>query len=357
MAVIDNFWQDRPVFVTGHTGFMGGWLCAYLMHRGARVHGYALPLPTDPSFFDATGLGERLATSKFGDVRDLDALTAAMQSAAPSVVFHLAAQPLVRRAHAEPMETVSTNVMGTANLLEAARHVPSVKAIIVVTTDKVYRNLDRQEPYTEDSELGGREPYSASKAASEFIVDAWRHSYLHAQDIGVASVRAGNIFGGGDWAQDRLVPDAVRTFEKGQPLVLRNPNSTRPWQHVLEPLHGYLTLAERLVSDGEEFAGGWNFGPALNDCRPVGELAQLMAQSWGTGASIEVEPDQRIFEEQFLSLDCSKARSGLGWRPRLSLEQGVEQAIAWYRAYAEGADMWNFTTRQIEDMETMEATA
>ncbi len=353
----ETFWRDRPVFLTGHSGFMGGWLSAFLQDGGARVHGYSLPAPTDPSFFAATGLGDNLAASTFGDVRDLDDLTSAMQAAAPSIVFHLAAQPLVRRAHDEPIETVSTNIMGTANLLEAARQAGSVEAIIVVTTDKVYRNLEREEPYGEKSELGGREPYSASKAGSEFMVEAWRHSYFRGKGVGVSTVRAGNIFGGGDWAQDRIVPDAVRRFSAGQPLILRNPHSTRPWQHVLDPLRGYLTLAERMVAEPQKYSDGWNFGPALEDCREVGKLAAIMAASWGEDASVEVESDQRIFEEKFLSLDCSKAREELGWTPRLPLEQGIEQTMAWYRAHQDGADMWEFTLGQIQQHKSMEAHA
>lgn len=354
---VSTFWQGRVVFMTGHTGFMGGWLATFLKSRGAHVHGYALPPPSNPSFFETTGLAGQLTSSMIGDVRDPDRLRDAICDARPSVVFHLAAQPLVRRAYAEPLETVSTNVMGTANLLEAARHAEGIEAIVVVTTDKVYRNLNRHEPYTEGDELGGREPYSASKAASEFIVDAWRHSYLDVGEKGVATVRAGNIFGGGDWAADRLVPDAVRTFMAGDPLILRHPNSTRPWQHVLDPLYGYLNLAERLVSDRQAYSEGWNFGPVTSDCRPVRELAQLLVQNWGDGASFVVEGDDRIFEERFLSLDCRKAMERLEWTPRWPLETGIKKAIEWYRAFAQGADTWKFTLEQIEQHECQGARA
>lgn len=353
----DSFWNNRPVFLTGHTGFMGGWLAAYLLARGARVHGYALPPDTDPAFFDATGLGHRLASSVLADIGDLDRLSGAIDDVRPSVAFHLAAQPLVRYAHANPMETVATNVMGTANLLEATRRNPGVKAVIVVTTDKVYRNVGQAEPYSEEDELGGREPYSASKAASEFIVDAWHHSYLREQGKGVAAIRAGNIFGGGDWAADRLVPDAIRTFSAGQPLVLRNPASTRPWQHVLDPLRGYLTLAEKLVEQPDDFSGKWNFGPEMQDCRPVIDLAHLIAANWSDDARIAVEGDNSVFEERFLSLDSGKAARRLDWTPRWSLETGVRNAVEWYRAHAEGADMWAFTSDQIEAMDREEANA
>lgn len=348
---MSDFWHDRSVFLTGHTGFMGGWLAALLTRRGARVHGYALPPSTEPSFFEATGLADRIASSTYGDVRDLSALAGAMRKAAPSIVFHLAAQPLVRRAHAEPVETFSTNVMGTAHVLQSMRDISGVEAGVIVTTDKVYRNLDREEPYRETDELGGKEAYSASKAASEFVVDAWRHSYLGPAGIGVATIRAGNIFGGGDWAADRLVPDAIKGFQAGQPLCLRNPNATRPWQHVFDPLPGYLTLAEKLASDRQAFAGGWNFGPALSDCRPVGELAQFLAREWGAGAEVRVEAGDGIFEERLLALDSGKATDRLGWAPRWGLEQAVVKAIAWYRARLEGADMWDFTQGQIAEHE------
>lgn len=330
---------------------MGGWLATYLIHCGANVHGYALAPNTKPTFFDATGLPGRLTSSVLGDIGNLDHLCSALNQADPSIVFHLAAQPLVRYAYANPIETVMSNVMGTANLLEAARRNPRVEAVAVVTTDKVYRNVERAEPYTEDDELGGREPYSASKAASEFIVDAWQHSYLSEQGKGVATIRAGNIFGGGDWAADRLVPDAIRTFSAGQPLVLRNPTSTRPWQHVLDPLRGYLGLAEKLVNQPTQYSGKWNFGPEVQDCRPVADLAHLLATSWSGSARVETQVSDSIFEERFLALDSSKAADRLGWIPHWPLEIGVEKAVQWYQAYAAGADMWSVTISQIEAME------
>ncbi|WP_454888189.1 CDP-glucose 4,6-dehydratase [Sphingobium herbicidovorans] len=353
MGLSNSFWAGRSVFLTGHTGFMGGWLATYLIRRGACVHGYALPPPSSPNFFEVTDLAAHMASSIFADVRDLDALSSAMRDARPSVVFHLAAQPLVRRAFAEPIATVSTNVMGTANLLEAVRHIDGVQAAVVVTTDKVYRNFERHEPYSEDDELGGLEPYSASKAASEFIVDAWRHSYLDTAGVGVATVRAGNIFGGGDWAADRLVPDAVRMFTAGKPLLLRHPNSTRPWQHVLDPLSGYLTLAEQLASDREPYSEGWNFGPATGDCRSVRDVARLMVENWGEDARFEIEGDERIFEQGFLSLSSNKARKRLDWTPRWSLEVGIQNAMEWYRVFAHGADMWEFTLKQMERHESL----
>jgi CDP-glucose 4,6-dehydratase len=337
---------------------MGGWLATLLTFHGAEVHGYALEPPTEPSFFGATHLGRRIAGSIIGDVRDGIKLNNALRDARPEIIFHLAAQPLVRAAYAEPLETFSTNVMGTAQLLDCIRDCDSVEAVLVVTTDKVYFNDNRHASYSENDRLGGKEPYSASKAASELVVDAWRHSYLRSCKIAVATIRAGNIFGGGDWAADRLVPDAVRSFVAGQPLILRNPLSTRPWQHVLDPLPGYLALAERLVTDGEPFSTGWNFGPPIRDCRPVGELARMLASAWSGSASVEVRVDDDIFEEKLLALDSSSAESRLGWRSRWSLEQAVEKTTEWYRAFYANDDMWALTLGQIESFEAAdEATA
>lgn len=345
------FWQGRQVFITGHTGFMGGWLASLLLGLGAKVSGYALAPQDGSGFFEATDLGSRLQESVIGDVRDTGALEAALVGASPSVVFHLAAQPLVRRAYSEPEFTFGTNVMGTVNLLEAVRRCPSVKAVLVVTTDKVYANMNTTHPYCETDRLGGREPYSASKAAAEMVVDAYRHSYFvppGAGDggVGLAAIRAGNIFGGGDWAADRIVPDAVRSFQAGRPLVLRNPASTRPWQHVLDPLPGYLRLAENLCADPAAFSEGWNFGPIVDDCRPVGTLARLLGDAWGEGAEVRVEPDNRIFEEQLLALDSAKAGRRLGWTPRWNLETAVARTVEWYKAYYSRDDVWALTQSQ-----------
>jgi CDP-glucose 4,6-dehydratase len=345
-----EFWNRRKVFITGHTGFMGGWLSSLLLECGAEISGYALAPPTNTNFFEAVGMERRLASHMIGDVRDATTLAEALYDAKPDIVFHLAAQPLVRLAHSEPKQTFDTNIMGTVNLLEAVRKCPSVAATLVITTDKVYRNIGTHVPYSEDDTLGGKEPYSASKAAAELVLDAYRHSYF--QDTGLAAIRAGNIFGGGDWAADRLVPDAVRGFTGGAPLTLRNPASTRPWQHVLDPLPGYLTLAEKLQNDPEAFSSGWNFGPELDDCKPVSVLANLLKNSWGDGAEIIVEPGDGVFEEQFLSLDSRKAKSELNWTSRWRLSEAVEHAMRWYKCHHrnDAVALWDLTRAQCQQI-------
>ena len=343
---MDHWWQGRRVFVTGHTGFMGGWLCSYLLKKGANVSGYALAPPTTPSFFQAVGLGDRLARSTIGDIRDLSGLKAAMTAAQPDVIFHLAAQPLVLTAHSEPVDTFETNVMGTVNVMEAARDIPGLLAMLLVTTDKVYQNKNWHWPYRENDPLGGKEPYSASKAASEYVVDAYRHSYL--SETGVATLRVGNIIGGGDWADNRLLPDAIRDFSNGKPLILRNPRATRPWQHVLDPLPGYLALAQCLAEDAKGYSSGWNFGPATTDCLPVADVARALAHEWGQGATVEISETSRIFEEKLLSLDSSKAQADLGWRPHWRLPEALRALASWHKAHAAGHDMWELTQAQIE---------
>jgi CDP-glucose 4,6-dehydratase len=350
---LSSYWHGRSVFVTGHTGFMGGWLASTLLTRGARVHGYALDPPGGPSFFVESGLARRLTSSTIGDIRDGARLRAALLSAQPEIVFHLAAQPLVRAAHHTPIETFSVNVMGTAQLLEELRGIGSVRTALIVTTDKVYLNDGRASPYRENDRLGGREPYSASKACCEFVVEAWRHSYLRNYGISVATMRAGNIFGGGDWAADRLVPDAIRNFSTAQPLILRRPQATRPWQHVLEPVAGYLLLAEHMTHDPEGFGTAWNFGPPPMDCRPVAELAQLLAAAWGHGATVRAQPENSIFEETLLSLDSTRAETALGWHPRWTLDTAVLKAAEWYRAHGAGRDMWELTQQQIQQFESV----
>ena len=330
--VTREFWRDRPVFVTGHTGFKGGWLATWLLDLGARVTGYGLTPHTTPSYFARCGLAERV-TTHVADIRDADTLGAALAAARPRVVFHLAAQPIVRLSYRAPLETIAVNVLGTSTLLEAVRHTPSVEAVVVVTSDKCYENLERPEGYREDDPLGGHDPYSASKAAAELIAAAYRRSFFAAGRPRVATVRAGNVIGGGDWAADRLVPDAMRALVQGEPIRVRNAAAVRPWEHVLEPLGGYLRLAERL-SGSDAFAGAWNFGPRDADAVPVATLVGLIVGLWD-GARWESKPEgDAPHEAGLLRLDWSKARTHLGWHPGLTLKEAVELTVAWYRAAA-----------------------
>jgi CDP-glucose 4,6-dehydratase len=351
-GVRPGFWKGRRVLVTGHTGFMGGWLAAWLARLGARVTGYALTPPTDPSFFEAFGLARQI-DSHIADVRDLRRLSEVMRGCRPDVVFHLAAQPLVREAYARPIETFSTNVMGTANLLEAMRAAGSVAAAVIVTSDKVYDNRERAEGYREADALGGREPYGASKACAEIVVRAYRDSYFDAGRgrVGIATARAGNVIGGGDWAKDRIVPDAVRAFSAHQPLLIRNPSATRPWQHVLEPLRGYLMLAERLADDPSRWSGPWNFGPADSDARPVAWLAGEIAGRWGDGATWRAETGDSIYEAKLLSVDIAKAETELGWRPAWAIERAAAVTIDWYKDHLRQGDARGLTVSQIEAYE------
>lgn len=347
-----QFWRGKSVFITGHTGFKGGWLATWLLHLGARVTGYALKPDTEPSLFERCGLARRMS-SEIADIRDQTRLRAAMEKSRPEVVFHLAAQPLVRRSYEAPALTFETNVMGTVNLLEAVRTTPSVRVVVVVTSDKCYLNREWPWAYREEDPLGGRDPYSASKACTEIVAEAYRRSFLQSENrnVGFATVRAGNVIGGGDWSADRLVPDAIRALEAEVPLIVRNPHSIRPWQHVLEPLAGYLIVAERLHEDGARFSGAYNFGPAEDGAVTTSEIANLAVRLWGSGswktaAAREVEGAPH--EARYLRLDAGKARQILGWHPRLHLDRALELTIAWYRESARtDADMFAFSARQI----------
>lgn len=346
------YWRGRKVFLTGHTGFMGGWLAAYLTRLGAEVTGYALAPSTTPSFFTAAGLEKRLHRSVIADIRDGGRVTGEMAVANPDVVIHAAAQAIVGTANADPVYTFDVNVMGTVKVLEAVRQCASVKSVLVVTTDKVYKNNNWHWPYRENDELGGKEPYSASKAGAELVLDTYRNVYFKSHDggVGLAAIRAGNVVGGGDWAANRLVPDAMRSFSAGKPLVIRNPKSTRPWQHVLDPFPGYLELAKRLAEEPAKYSSGWNFGPAIEDCREVGLIAGLLAREWGGTARHEIEPSAKFFEEHLLTLDCSKARLELGWNPRWRVEVAVARTVEWYKAFYDGADVWPLVQRQCAEI-------
>lgn len=348
-----DVFADVDVLVTGHTGFKGGWLSLWLAALGARVHGLALDPPTRPSFYEAVGLGRVLASDRRCDIRDAAHLAVAFAAARPRIVFHLAAQPLVRESYRDPAGTFATNVMGTVHVLEAVRRTPSVEAVVVATTDKVYENREWPHPYREPDRLGGRDPYSASKAACEMAVASLRASYFGAggHPARIATARAGNVIGGGDFAADRLVPDCLRAFAQGEPVRLRYPGAVRPWQHVLEPVRGYLLLAVRLVGpDGADAAQAWNFGPDPEGDAPVGAVAARVAALWGPEARVvHDEAGDHPHEAGLLRLDSTPARLRLGWRPRLALEDALARTVAWHREFASGADMNAVTRAQIAD--------
>jgi CDP-glucose 4,6-dehydratase len=348
-----NAWRGRSVLVTGHTGFSGGWLTLWLHRLGASVHGYALEPPTEPSLFEVCGVQQLLASDTRGDLADQERLRAAFERCAPEAVFHLAAQPLVREAYRDPLGTLRTNVMGTAHVLEAAR-AASVRGVVIVTTDKVYENREDGRRYRESDPLGGHDPYSASKAAAEIVAASYRRSFSNGQ---VATARAGNVIGGGDWATDRLVPDCLRAFAANQPVKLRYPESVRPWQHVLEALHGYLRLGERLLlQQGTRFAKAWNLGPGAEGDATVAEVAATIARLWGDGARIErAASNADPHEAGLLQLDSSQAQAELGWAPRWSLEQALQHTVLWHRAWLRGADMVAFSLSQIAAYEEARA--
>jgi len=349
MTVNPDFWRGKRVFLTGHTGFKGSWLSLWLQSLGAQVHGLALVPPTTPNLFTVAQVADGMSSHTIGDIRDLATVQQAMQSAQPDIVIHMAAQPLVRLSYAEPVETYATNVMGTVHVLEAARHTPSVKAIVVVTTDKCYDNKEWAWGYREDEPMGGHDPYSNSKGCAELVASAYRNSFLQSAGIALATARAGNVIGGGDWAADRLVPDILRAFEQQQPVVIRNPHATRPWQHVLEPLSGYLALAELLYTLGQQYAEGWNFGPKDDDAQPVQSIVEHMVTAWGNGARWQQDCGNHPHEANYLKLDISKAKSRLGWQPHWNLSTSLSKIVEWHQAYASHQNMKNFTLNQIKD--------
>jgi len=351
------FWEGKRVLLTGHTGFKGSWLSLWLDALGAEVTGYALSPPTDPSLFVLADVGRGI-DSITGDVRDFDALKALIDARRPEIVIHMAAQSMVRYSYEHPVETYSTNVLGTVHLLEALRRVRRPCVVVNVTSDKCYENRNQVRGYQETQPLGGHDPYSSSKACSELVTAAYRQSYFAGEGsaprrIAVATARAGNVVGGGDWTQDQLVPDIMRAFAAGRPVRIRNPHAIRPWQFVLEALRGYLSLAERLHADGPMYAEGWNFGPHEEDARPVSWLVERISAVWGEGGHWEVDPGTHPHEAPLLKLDISKARSRLGWSPRLRLEEAIPWIVEWYRAYQDGDDLRRVTTAQIERYEQL----
>ena len=346
-------WQGRRVFLTGHTGFKGGWLALWVARLGAQVRGYALDPATQPNLFTVAGVGSVLDDVR-GDILDRSRLEAALQEFAPEMVFHLAAQPLVRRSYADPLGTYATNVMGTAHVLEAVRKTPSVRAVVCITTDKCYENREWVWPYRETDALGGHDPYSSSKACAEIVSAAYRSSFFSVEQAGksrvlLATARAGNVIGGGDWSEDRLIPDLIRGFQSGKPVLIRRPQAIRPWQHVLDPLHGYILLAEKLLAGEAQFAAAFNFGPGDEDAWTVEEIADSLAAAWGDGARWVRDAEPGVHEAGVLRLDASKARAELEWRPRLKLESALRWTAEWYRACLNRTHMSDLTWKQIEE--------
>ena len=349
-----TFWQGRSVFLTGHTGFKGGWLALWLTEMGAKVNGYSLDVATSPNFFNIIKLKDIIQNSTISDIRDLPRVISSMQKAKPSIIFHMAAQPLVRQSYNDPIETFTTNVTGTVNVLEAARKIETVEAIINITTDKCYQNREWDRPYHETDRLGGYDPYSSSKACSEIVTSAYRNSFFKKTQVKLASVRAGNVIGGGDWATDRLIPDFFRSIDNNEMLFIRSPQAVRPWQHVLDPLAGYLILAEKLVENKINFAEAWNFGPEQSGAKTVSWVLEKLSEKF-VNARWEKENTKQQHEASILKLDISKAKSKLGWTPRWPLETAIDNTIEWYQAFKENKKMQEFSIKQIKLYESFES--
>lgn len=347
-VVNTDFWYGKRVFVTGHTGFKGSWLSLWLQSLGAEVKGFSLEPPTSPSLFEQANVADAMI-SDIGDIRELAVIQKSMVEFDPEIVIHMAAQPLVRQSYREPVETYSTNVMGTIHVFEAARKCASLKAIVNVTTDKCYENREWVWGYRENEPMGGHDPYSNSKGCSELVTSAYRNSFFNTPDsASVASARAGNVIGGGDWAEDRLIPDALRAFEENRPVVIRSPRATRPWQHVLEPLSGYLNLAEKLYLFGDEYAEAWNFGPNDDDVVPVGQVIDYLVKNWPNDATWLPDNTKQPHEAQLLKLDISKAVKRLQWEPVWSLDQALNSIVEWHSALRHGFNMAEITREQIK---------
>jgi CDP-glucose 4,6-dehydratase len=347
-TVSSEFWKDKRVFLTGHSGFKGSWLSLWLQEMGAIVKGYSMAPYTTPNLFEVANVAEGME-SEIGNIRNFEMVTASMLAFNPDILIHMAAQPLVRLSYYEPVETYATNVMGTIHVLEAARKCKNLKAIVAITTDKCYENKEWPWGYRENEPMGGHDPYSSSKGCCELLIASYRNSFFNTtQTPSIASVRAGNVIGGGDWSDDRLIPDILKAFEKSEPVIVRNPLSTRPWQHVLEPLSGYLVLAEELYINGDAFAGGWNFGPKDEDCQTVEKILNTMIKTWGAGASWKLDIDSNPHEAVFLKLDCSKAAQQLKWFPKWNLEFTLKSIVDWHKAWINKVDMKKQCLKEIE---------
>ncbi|EMK3755673.1 CDP-glucose 4,6-dehydratase [Providencia rettgeri] len=348
-----NFWLNKKVFITGHTGFKGSWLSLWLLEMGAIIKGYSLTPPTTPSLYEETKLWTKMESVE-GDIRDFMHLRQEIHAFKPDIVFHMAAQPLVRLSYDEPIETYSTNVMGTVYLLEAVKQVGGIKAVINITSDKCYENKEWVWGYREDEPMGGYDPYSNSKGCAELVASSYRQSFFnkskyHEHGCAIASVRAGNVIGGGDWALDRLIPDMLKAFSSNEKVEIRNPYSIRPWQHVLEPLSGYITVAEHLYNHGCEYAEGWNFGPKDEDAKPVEWIANQLSSLWGENAEWFISAGEHPHEAHYLKLDCSKAKMRLNWQAVWNLQQTLEKIVSWQKAWLNKEDMYQYTVNEIKE--------
>lgn len=353
-TVNSDFWKGKRVFLTGHTGFKGGWLSLWLASMGAKVTGYALAPNTNPSFFEVVKINNEIDQSYIADIRDLEKIKSAMNNVRPEIVIHMAAQPLVRCSYANPVETYATNVMGTVNVLEGIRTLDCVRAAVIVTTDKCYENKEWTWGYRENEPMGGYDPYSNSKGCAELVTSAYRQSYFAPEKysehkVAIASARAGNVIGGGDWSKDRLIPDAIKAFEANEALMIRNPLATRPWQHVLEPLSGYLVLAQALYEQGAKFNGGWNFGPRDEDARSVHDVIDCLINHWGAPAAWKQDESEQPHEARSLKLDISKAKQFLKWSPKWSLDQAISNISHWHSECQQSADMRRVSLNQIQN--------
>jgi CDP-glucose 4,6-dehydratase len=352
-----EFWRNRRVFLTGHTGFKGSWLSLWLQELGAQLVGYSLAPPTEPNLWTGANVGNGMV-SMLGDILDLAHLQTSLSHHKPEVVLHLAAQSIVRRSFADPVDTFATNVIGTVNVLEAVRHCPSVRSVVIVTSDKCYENEESLRPYKESDRLGGFDPYSSSKACAELVTAAYRRSFFSGVKArGIASARAGNVIGGGDWTEDQLVPDIIRGVLTGTEILIRNPHAIRPWQHVMEPLAGYLLLAEKLFYSPARYSESWNFGPEESDAVTVADLLQRFCAAWGPGVPWRQNSGAQVHEAQFLRIDCSKAKTELDWCPQWNLNRALEMTAQWYKAFACGDDLRAVTLEQIRCYQKSLATA
>lgn len=348
MRIVDrNFWKDKRVFLTGHTGFKGSWLTLWLADMGAKVKGYSLKPYTHPNLYEVANISS-IVESEFGDIRNYEQLKTSINSYSPDIILHLAAQPLVRDSYLNPLETYQTNVMGTANLLQASRNLPELKSIVIVTTDKCYENREWAWGYREHESMGGYDPYSSSKGCAELVTSAFRRSFFYSTEVAIASARAGNVIGGGDWSKDRLIPDLIRSYNAGKQVVIRNPKAIRPWQHVLEPLSGYLILAEELYNKGQAYAEPFNFGPRDEDCQSVESILKMINDNWKNCPGWKLDKESNPHEARYLKLDISKAKDKLNWTPQMNLESAINRIIDWNKAFNRQENMQQHCISEIK---------